>query len=169
MNIEEHAEFINAAFHHASTTLPSFEVSPKRPWISQKTLDLISKRGVARREGNYTVEKQVNREVRASAKADRKAFLEAELAGGSWKSIQRLRKGPGKKYTGIKNPEGTLVDLSERAETLAEYFEKVQWEICFANLLPTDSAPINDCSNFPEYDFSEADLSRVLQKLKIGA
>ena len=121
--------------------LPEFEASPNRPLISQKTFDLISKRSVARREGNYSVENQLAREVRASAKADRKSFLEVELAGGSWKSIQRLRKGPGKNYNGIKNSDGELVDLSQRAESLAEYFQKNPMEnmLCESNTYSVDA------------------------------
>ena len=87
MDIEEHAKSINVVFDHASQVLLTFEVSPKRPWISQKTLDLISKNSVARREGNYSVENQLAREVRASAKVDRKIL-------GSGASGRELEKYP---------------------------------------------------------------------------
>lgn len=167
-NLEDHAQYINNAFDSASNVLPRLEAQPKRPWIFQHTLELITKRNLARGEGRYPSEKVLKRQVRTSAKKNWKDFLQKELAHGSWQSIHRLRKGPTKKYAGIQNVQGEIVHSSQRAETLAQYFEQVQWKVCFAHLVPETSSPINENIFVSRDDFASEELRRVLQKLKIG-
>ena len=147
--------------------LPRLQAQPKRPWISQHTLELITKRNLARGDGRYPLGKVLKRQVRTCAKTDRKNSGE-ELADESWQSIYRLRKGPTKKYVGIQNVHSEVVDSSQRSETLAQYFERIQWGICFTHLVPVASSPINENIFLFRDDFASEELRKVLQKLKIG-
>lgn len=126
------------------------------------------KRALARGDGNYPFEKVLSSQVRASAKKDRRTYLETELENGSWKSIRRLLQGPAKKHPGIKILQCELVDSGERAETLAEYFEKIQWKVCFPNLVIEDTRPINKSSDVSESDFSVDEPMKIPRTLKAG-
>ena len=41
--------------------------------------------------------------------------------------VEKLRKGTAKRKGRLRNMEGEVVASEKKAETLAEYFEKVQW------------------------------------------
>ena len=53
--------------------------------------------------------------------------------------MRRLGKRPQAKHGRLRNLEGQLVDSSSRADTLAEYLEKIQWSVQFANVCPAES------------------------------
>ena len=92
---------INEAFHVATQTLPNKRAVPKQPWISQRTLDLISQRQQACSMGHLDLERELYKKVRRSAKEDRSNWLDEVAAAGDWESIRRLRKG-------IKPSQGRL-------------------------------------------------------------
>ena len=52
-------------------------------------------------------------------------------AGGSWHEIKRLRQGVKVKHAFVRNLQGNLTPTSERANTLADYFEQVKWQVRF--------------------------------------
>ena len=138
-NIEDlghHAQQIAASLDHATQVLPDFEVVPKRAWISETTLGLISQRKVKHIGGDHSAVKGLHKQVRASAKKDKQKFLDNEVLTGGWQAIKRLRMVPAKKYATIRNAEGDLVGSNLRADTMAAYFQNVQWKVQFANLVP---------------------------------
>ena len=55
----------------------------------------------------------------------------------NWDEIKKLRKRMRFKSGRIRNLDGELVDRSEKAETLAQYFTKIQWQVQFPDCLPS--------------------------------
>ena len=92
-DLEHQARSIEDSFRKAAAEiLPDRAAKPKRPWISNRTLELIEKRW-ALRGGNVTVanEQALNRKIRASAKQDREAWLDRLAGSGKWSDIRQLR------------------------------------------------------------------------------
>ena len=75
---------------------------------------------------------------------------------------------PTKRYASIRNAEGELVESNIRADTMALYFQNVQWKIQFANLAPERTEIIHPGISVSEVHFSFDELQRVLRKLKEG-
>ena len=76
-------------------------------------------------EKNYEGEKTINTEIRKSAKYDRNNWINKQIENGTWEEIKRFRKGTSKKHVGVRNLDGVVGSVAERAEKIAEYFEKV--------------------------------------------
>ena len=100
-DLGHHAHQISTSFEHASKVLPDYELTPKRAWISERTLGLITQRKVKHNEGDYAEVKDLHKLVRASAKQYRQKFMDGELSAGGWKAIRWLRTAPPNKYASI--------------------------------------------------------------------
>ena len=98
----------------------------KRPWISSSTLSSLMRRNEARANGNYSEEKLLHREVRASVRRDRARWLDEQVAGGNWKGVRNLMKKPSVKILQLQNTDGKLVGGEEKSNTFAQYLETVQ-------------------------------------------
>ena len=88
---------INQFMQVAATVIQNPEPQRKRPWISDTTLNMISHREYARIHGQYDIESKLHKQIKLSARADRKYWLESELVGAPWSAIKALRKLPIKK------------------------------------------------------------------------
>ena len=113
----------------AAKTLPTLPVKATKPWISAATLHLIQSRNVARTARDYDAERECNKRIRWSARADRRRWLEDLAATGDWSQVRRLRKNPKPQQGRLKDSAGHVVRSDRRAETMAEYLEKVQWAV----------------------------------------
>ena len=107
----------------------------RKPWVSQEILELIRLRQEARKWNNYDQEKILHNKIRNSVKTDRKQWLDVQLVGVGWKQIKALKSCPTKKPLQVRGVDNTLVSSEARADTLADYFENVQWKVQFANLI----------------------------------
>ena len=119
--------FLAAAAH----TLPPEPRIARRPWISQATLDLICDRTNARRTADYSLEKELSKEIRRSAKRDRAQWLTDLAASGSWDSMRYLKKKRKPAQGRLRNEDGQLVSSEDWAETMANYLEKVQCSLTY--------------------------------------
>ena len=99
----------------------------RKPWISSRTLHLLEERDKARTSRNRHLEKMLHGQVKQSVKMDRSQWLDDLLRTGDWNEIRRLRKGHRPQSGRLKNADGNVVESDQRAETLANYFESVQW------------------------------------------
>ena len=113
----------------AEAVLPSSEILPKRPWISQCTLRIISRRNDARAQHDEKTEKKLTQEIKRNVKADREAWLQERIRLKDWNILRSLKKPMQHPQGLLKNMQDEFVGSDGRAETLAEYFEKVQWRI----------------------------------------
>ena len=167
-DLDGHAETVNDAFMLASSVVPKMPMKKRRPWISARTVGLIESRNACRHNSDYELEKQLNKEVRKAARADRREWLLQELSGGSWSAVRKLRQGPRTMHASVKNMEGELMPTDQRAETLAEYFEKVQWQDPFPNKWPEASEPLGPTLPIKTSDITAAELQEALRKLSAG-
>ena len=87
---------------------------------------MISHREHARAHGQYDIESKLHKQIKLSARADRKYWLETELVGAPWSAIKALRKLPIKKAFQIRDSAQTRVDSDKRGDTLADYCGRIQ-------------------------------------------
>ena len=101
----------------------------RKPWISNRTLELIDKRNESRINGCQEEEIKIQKEIRNSVKHDRCDYLDTLAGGGTWSDLKKLRQGPSRMKGRLRNLEGVVVESDQKAETLADYFAKVQWRV----------------------------------------
>jgi len=152
----------------ASTVAKVEGRAAKRPWISQRSLDLIDQRENARKQGWGWAEKDLHCRVRASVKQDRKKWIDDELVGGPWSTVKALRKGKAKKPVQVRDGQGAVVDSDKRGDTMADYFEQVQWKVSFAGLAPTGTQALGATLPVMTSQFTIDELRAALKKLAIG-
>ena len=128
---------LQKAFQKASSnTLGSLKARPKRPWISECTLTLIDRRNEARQKNEWTNEQELSKIIRKRARSDREKWLESLAASGTWTDIRKLRKPPKPTQGRLKDRHGKFVQSDERAETMAQYLEQIQWKVRPDALVP---------------------------------
>ena len=109
--------------------LPKQRASPQKPWISSFTLGLIDSRNLASEVGDTMGAKILLNDIKRAAKADRRQWLQTLAGSGDWSQLRLLRKGKSVARGRLRDREGAVVPSDEKAETLAEYFDKVQWRV----------------------------------------
>ena len=157
---------INASFVAAAECVPDIVFVLRRPWISEVTVQLISQRSDARAAGDYSVEKRIHKEVRKSAKVDRARWLDEALVSGSWRSVRNLKKPRAAKQGRLKNKSRDIVSSEERADTMAEYLETVQWRVRPATL--SNQSGLGEVLPIRITSFSSDEVQKVLRKLHNG-
>ncbi|CAK0833860.1 unnamed protein product, partial [Prorocentrum cordatum] len=118
---ELNAHVASAIQHAAEACLSTLPAARHRPWISSATLELITSRSDARKNGDYTREKQPPGTIKASAKTDRNKWLDDLPAPGDWAEVRKLREASQAKQGRTRAATGAPVDSDQRAGTLAEY------------------------------------------------
>ena len=131
-------------------------------------LQLIERRNAARSDSNGHPERELHRQVRAAAKMDRREWINDMLKSGDWEQVRRLRKTPRVKQGRLQDLDGNLVESELRSETLAEYLEKVQWAVKFADLVPPSTELHPDAPPIETIPFRAAELRKVVTHLKNG-
>ena len=121
-------KLVQSAHVVAREVLPEVVVRAQRPWIRIYTLRLIEQRRAARLQHDLFLVQQLSREIRRSAKMDRRVWLEERLLDNDWSEIRKLRSG-GKQLGRLKAASGDLVNSEDRAETLADHYERIQWSV----------------------------------------
>ena len=58
--------------------------------------------------------------------------------------MNKLRRGPTKKYVNMRNLQNEIVDTSARPDTMATYFASVHWKSHLAHLVPDSTTLIQD-------------------------
>ena len=159
---------LNAAlFHASSATLPTRKFTARRPWISFDTFILIDQRDLARADGDFDCEANLWRQIKQRVKSDKARWLDNAIASGDWKAINSLRRKPKSQHLVIDALHGQ--DENTRAETLAEYFESVQWAVRPVTAFPTPSSYLQslhvNCNNvsFEELRAASSTMKRNRQ------
>ena len=95
---------------------------------------------------------------------DKTAWTEAHIANGNWDAIRAFCRGRQRKQGRLQNIAGKLVESNKRADTMAEFLEKVQWKVRPAEIISQEplgpTLPVNDG------EFSIQEVGKVVQKLK---
>ena len=157
---------ITDAFHaSAEAVLPLQPLQPKRPWISSRTLALLDKRNIARREHRHLDEKALAKEVKSSVGKDRAQWLDSLVATGEWNQIRKLRKNPTPQQGRLKDLSGSIVSSEQRAETLADYLQNVQWSVRPVSATFSQEV-INENIHVEMGEISENEVVQAGQQLK---
>ena len=155
----------NAFRDAAESCLPRRAKVAKRPWISTNTLELLEKRDVARTRGDTTGERSLSKQIKHSVADDREIWLNQLLQSGDWGEIRKLRQKKSQNYGRLCNSKGDIVDSDMHAETLATYFESVQWAV-----RPLSGADVNTPIGPPlpvdEGRFTLAEVVEAASRLK---
>lgn len=109
----------------AEDTLPELCSKPSRPWISHRTLELIDDRASSRPRRDGVAEARLNRMIKASARKDRRTWLDELVQSGDFSAVRKLWAGPSRSQGRMKNQSGILVESDERAEAMATHLESV--------------------------------------------
>ena len=152
----------------ADSLLPEQVSVANKPWISDDTLRLINQKAVLRNNGDWVAEKEARKAVKQSAKRDRARWLEALAASGDWKSLRKLRGGKRQKQGRLQDMTGKVVDSELRAETFAEYLEKIQWKVRQVTLVPGADPPLNDPMPISCDSFVMPELRKAIGKMSSG-
>ena len=124
------AEGWSQSFHTAAQlVLGPTKMQKKKPWISDRTLDHISKRNEAKFKQDPAEEARRNKLIKHSVKQDRADWFHDMLRQGDWKAIQKFRKSRSSNFSKMRNAHGKILFAHERAEGLAQHLETVQWAV----------------------------------------
>ena len=110
------------------TSIPKQNQLPRKPWITEATLDLIRRRGQYRDGGDLEAVADLNRQIRRAAKQNKRAWLDTQLASGDWRPIINLKK-PFRGATVRLYPEHKTqtTSTSDNATVFATHLAEVQW------------------------------------------
>jgi len=148
--------------------IPTVKACKRKPWISQDTLELICQRNDARKAVDRENEQILRKMIQKSARKDRAAWLNNLAGKGDWQSLKKLRKSKQVSQTRLLDAQGQVVSTEFRAETLAEYLEKVQWCVRPIALQPDPPPPFNENVQVSEELFSHKELRKSIFSLKSG-
>ena len=115
---------------------------------------------------NFEREQHFSKLKKQQAKIDRREFSLKMLEDGNQDEVKKLRKGVHLKSGRLRNMNGEIMDKKDKAETLAEYFAKIQWQIKFPDCLPEipPKLPVELPINLNPFSNEEFDM--VLKNFK---
>ena len=174
---ELYTSFVSALKQAEKSSFSPLSISPKQPWISQETLQLLhSARQLKILE--HPGFKEASKRAKSSARRDKKAWLHRSLHSDAdaptssvWKTVSRLRRGFSHRRSRLVY-KGRLIPFSQTHEAFADHLTHTQWG-------PSDVHPdtlqelhesedIFPVDNAPPPKFSLHELSAVLTKLRTG-
>ena len=93
------------------------------------SLSLIAKRDAARACGDHTEEMALSKQIKHQVRIDRAKWLDDIVAKGDWDAIKLVRSKAKRQLVTLCDDQSNIVSTEHRAETLAAYFERVQWAV----------------------------------------
>ena len=108
----------------------------------------------------------MNKTIRKAGREDKRRWVETNLIGGSWEAVRKLRRPAAVKHAGVKNLDGHLTDTAARPDALADYFEKVQWQVRFPDSIPTSEDLLGPVLNVDTTNFTMLELQAAIRKMK---
>ena len=154
--------------HTAARVADAPERGRSNHWISLGTKELFKQRDTARQSGDTAHEQWLNTSIKKAVRRDKRKWLDSQLQGGSWAATKALRKAPGKTPIAIKNTAGEPVESDQRADTLADYFEKIQWDVKYADVHPLEDGPLGAPLPIATHTFTMGELKAALKNLAFG-
>ena len=148
----------------------------KKGYLSSNTWGLIDRRQKCYLEGKHDEVKALDRQIKKEARADRKNHIVNQFQNQPgdpkkkhlWKTIGNLKKDYKPSYIKMKDSQGRLVPLKNRAETFAVYLQDKHW----SNATGRDPLPIQSAiGDTPVCDsslFNISELNDLLKRIKIG-
>ena len=149
---------------------------PKKDYLSQHTWNLIKSRQNFYEQGLHDEVKTLDRQIKQNARSDRKRQVVNQFQYNPldphkrkmWKTVNHLRKDFKPSYISMRDENGRLVPLKERAETIATYLEEHHWHNeCGQGPLPNPT-PIGDAIDCHSDPFDLEELHAVLKRCKVN-
>ena len=147
--------------------LLSISASGKRPWISTATLNLIDARNNARLNYDYGHEVIPNKKTKQAVCKDRSNWLSALIKSGAWEELKALRAKPQRRYGRLRDRDGHITASDEKACTLADYFETIQWSVKCCTIAPSRPM-IGNQWDIDTTRIHMRELSNAVSSLKLG-
>ena len=132
-------ESLSDAFDHAANSvLSTKQYSYHKPWISSLSLSLIAKRDAARASSDHAEEMVLSKQIKRQVRVDRAKWLDELVAKRDWSAIKLARGKSKRQLITLRINQSNIVCTEHRAETLAAYFERVQWAVRPTTLFQDD-------------------------------
>lgn len=108
---------------------------PRRPWVSNRTLEFVTFRRRERFIGNGELDLFKKRIIKSSIGENERVWAETQVLQSGWAEASRLRHWKRHKQDRLRNDAGDLVDGELRAETTADFFQNNRWGVVPLSLL----------------------------------
>lgn len=176
-NSKELNDFIEAIQKGAEETLTEVDQEIKKPYIAQATWDEIQERNdVLKNKGRKEDIKKLNKEIKKMAHKDRKEHLLDQFNENPndknkkqlWQSVKNLKGKFTHKFVKMKNKEGQLVSIENRAEAIADYLEQCHWTNSEPEEEPDTNPIIRGNEGEISEDFSTDELNSAIKSSKHG-
>ena len=164
--LDQYFAMMTDAFQAAAAeTLPKVPVKRQRPWISNRTLELLNQRAEARHSGAFEAERALAKAIRQSVKQDRSNWLNDLVATGGWDAVRKLRKEPACAQGRLRDGSGSIVDSDRRPALLADHLERVQWRVR-ETVAPGDRPVLGEQLSVNMADITPNELKKAAHRLK---
>jgi len=141
-------------------SVPPQQATSQPPWISTRTLQFIGQMNAGRQRGDDNSKlKLLNKQIQRSARANIHKWLDETIEKDGWRVIRSSRSFRKKKSFAqgpLRDLNGDLVDATRKADAMADYLERIQW-----NLPPTPGPP-------PRIDSQDGYLSIDTNDISMG-
>jgi len=107
--------------------IPKKERQAKRPWIRTETLELMASRAALAELGQLKDARELDMQVRQSAREDRKVWIKEGLEDNMWQPIRAIRRKRAPPVVTLEKADGTRSWDTPAAEVYGEYLETTQW------------------------------------------
>ena len=171
-------DFVEAMKRAAKEVYGTREKQPRKPWITNKTLELIDKGQQHRNRREFREEWETTKLVKKQARKDRKQWIQEQLEEKSkgdpreqWQGVKSLKKPMAFRNTQLEY-KGKLVPIFERAEAFAQHLTEQQWGV---NTQEQDHRQeleqgevINTDIQIEEGEFTTQEFDDAIESLKKG-
>lgn len=127
-----HISAIDEALDAARKALKNKKQEIRKPWISERTYELILEKHKMEQEADPRVQDKI-KQVRASKRQDWKKFTDDLVQNDmdirdKWLGVKFLKRDRKPKLYEFADKDGKPVTLKEKAEVTADYLASVQWK-----------------------------------------
>jgi hypothetical protein len=111
----------------AETHFPLRPAKITYPWITQTTLDLIEQKQAARLAHDNEREIIISSQVVKQAQSDKQNWIKSNIRDNDWIWVKRIKHGFNSRSSRLKNKQGKVVPISQRAEVFKEFLTTGPW------------------------------------------
>ncbi|CAE8684982.1 unnamed protein product [Polarella glacialis] len=155
-------------------SLNTIEMVPKQPYVTQASMDLITRRNAAKKAGYHDDATEIDKLVHKSIRKDKQTYMKEELRShatqglaDSWPVLKRRRAGYKPKQTKLIQNEVTR-PVQERAKVLADHYANKQWATKPTPPLPVRPVIYDEQAPIVTTDFTRLELDSCIGEAKKG-
>ena len=157
--------YAKAIEHH----VPKIVFKPKKPWISEDTLQLIEQRGRLRVQGDMEAVAKLNRDIRKAAKQDKRTWLDEQLQTGDWGPVTNLRKPFRQQVLTLRSNESQPeAHTATNADIYADHLANSQWKEAGLPEGLSDFPVLQAPPTISETTISEEEVRAAIKQSKSG-